>query len=35
MRKLTAGADRFLVRPIDGALLLAEVEACLALRKVA
>jgi two-component system cell cycle response regulator len=27
---LSAGADRFLVRPIDNALLLAEIQACLA-----
>lgn len=33
LRALTAGADRFLVRPIDNARLLAEIEACLALRK--
>ena len=32
---LAAGADRFLVRPIDNARLIAEIEACLALRKVA
>jgi two-component system cell cycle response regulator len=30
---LAAGADRFLERPIDNARLLAEIEACLALRK--
>jgi two-component system cell cycle response regulator len=30
---LAAGADRFLMRPIDNARLLAEIEACLALRK--
>jgi DNA-binding response OmpR family regulator len=30
---LAARADRFIVRPIDNARLLAEVEACLALRK--
>ena len=33
LRELTRGADRFLVRPIDNARLLAEIEACLALRK--
>jgi two-component system cell cycle response regulator len=32
---LTAGADRFLERPIDNARLLEEIEACLALRKEA
>lgn len=32
-KALAAGADRFLVRPIDSARLLAEIEACLALRK--
>ena len=30
---LAARADRFIVRPIDNARLLAEIEACLALRK--
>lgn len=30
---LAAGADRFILRPIDNARLLAEIEACLALRK--
>jgi CheY-like chemotaxis protein len=35
LRALAAGADRFLVRPIDSARLMAEIEACLALRKVA
>lgn len=30
---LAAGADRFLVRPIDSARLIAEIEACLALSK--
>ena len=33
LKALTAGADRFIVRPIDNARLLAEIEACLALRK--
>jgi CheY-like chemotaxis protein len=33
LHALTSGADRFLLRPIDGARLLAEIEACLALRK--
>src|SRR6185503_6771155 len=33
LHTLTSGADRFIVRPIDGARLLAEIEACLALRK--
>ncbi len=32
LKALAAGADRFLVGPIDNALLLAEIEACLALR---
>jgi two-component system cell cycle response regulator len=32
LKALAAGADRFIVRPIDNALLLAEIEACLALR---
>jgi len=32
LRALTSRADRFLVRPIDGARLLAEIEACLLLR---
>jgi two-component system cell cycle response regulator len=32
-KALAAGADRFLMRPIDNARLLAEIEACLALRK--
>ena len=30
---LSAGADCFIVRPIDSARLLAEIEACLALKK--
>jgi two-component system cell cycle response regulator len=30
---LSAGADRFLVRPIDNALLLAEIQACLNLNQ--
>ena len=33
LHALTSGADRFILRPIDGAQLLAEIEACLALRK--
>jgi DNA-binding response OmpR family regulator len=33
LNALTSGADRFILRPIDGARLLAEIEACLALRK--
>ena len=33
LRDLTSQADRFLLRPIDNARLLAEIEACLALRK--
>lgn len=32
---LSAGADRFLVRPIDNAFLLAEIQACLAWRREA
>jgi CheY-like chemotaxis protein len=32
LKALAAGADRFIVRPIDNARLLAEIEACLALR---
>jgi len=32
LKALAAEADRFIVRPIDNALLLAEIEACLALR---
>jgi two-component system cell cycle response regulator len=35
LKALAAGADRFLVRPIDNAGLMAEIESCLALRKVA
>ena len=34
-RALAAGADRFLVRPIDNAQLLAEIEDCLAMNKAA
>ena len=30
---LSAGADRFLVRPLDNTALLAEIQACLALRR--
>lgn len=30
---LSAGADRFITRPMDSARLLAEIEACLSLRK--
>jgi DNA-binding response OmpR family regulator len=33
LHTLTSGADCFIVRPIDGARLLAEIEACLALHK--
>ena len=32
-KALAAGADRFLLRPIDNARLLVEIEACLALKK--